>query len=85
MTRSATTALVTLLAIAGAGGAAAQTSSVDKPAVSDDTSGMTGDKARNAERTPREADTQDTVDVSPGVGAIEGADGKPPLPAGTGK
>ena len=78
-------ALAILLAAAATGSAAAQSSSIDKPAATNDTSSMAGDKAKNAESAPKGPAAAGTVDVSPGVGAIEGADGKPPLPGGTSK
>ncbi|MCJ2102407.1 hypothetical protein [Methylobacterium sp. E-046] len=89
MIRYFTAALAILLAAAGVGGAMAQEpkANPDKPPATNDTSSMAGDKAKNAESAPQASgakrpDTKDTVDVSPGVGAVEGADGKPPLPGG---
>lgn len=90
MIRYSTAALAILLTVAGAGSAAAQSSPAGKPPATNDTSGMAGDKAKNAESAPASTDTKgpdakDAVDVSPGVGAIEGADGKPQLKSGTGR
>jgi hypothetical protein len=68
-----------------AGTAIGQTKSPSegKPPATNNTSGMAGDKSKNAESAPRGPDAKGAVDVSPGVGTVEGADGKPPIPART--
>ena len=91
MARYATTAFALLLSAATVGTAAAQHGpAADKPPATNDTSSMAGDKAKNAQSAPASANTKGpdangTVDVSPGVGAVEGVDGKPPLPGGPSK
>lgn len=77
--------LAVLLTVATAGAAAAQTSSVDKSAAPTTSPSTAGDKAKGAESARKDPAAAGTVDVSPGVGAIEGADGKPPLPSKGGK
>jgi len=86
MIRSSMVAFAILLTVM-AGTASGQTngSSGGKPPATTDTSGMAGDKAKNAESAPRASETKGTVDVSPGVGTVEGGDGKPPLTTGAGK
>lgn len=86
------TAALALLLTAAAGSAISQElkANPDKPPATNDTSGMAGDKAKNAESAPASSGTKGpaaagTVDVSPGVGAIEGADGTPPIPSGARK
>jgi hypothetical protein len=92
MTRYSTAAITILLTFAATGATTAQETKAasDKPPATNDTSGMVGDKTKNAESAPagsqtKGPDTKGTVDVSPGVGAVEGADGTPPLPSKTGK
>lgn len=90
MIRYSTVALAILLTVAGAGSAAAQSAPAGKPPATNDTSSMAGDKAKNAESAPQAAGAKGpaaagTVDVSPGVGAVEGADGTPPIPGGARK
>ena len=90
MTRTSAVVLALLLIVGGDGVARAQSSSATKPPATNDTSGMAGDKTKNAESAPagsgtKGPDAKGTVDVSPGVGAVEGADGKPPLKSGTHK
>lgn len=86
MTRCTTTALALLLSTITVGTAAAQHGpNADKPPATNDTSGMAGDKAKNAESAPRGPAAAGTVDVSPGIGTVEGADAKPPIPAGSSK
>jgi hypothetical protein len=86
MIRYSTAALAILLTVtAGAAWGQTKGSSDSKPPVTNNTSGMAGDKSKNAESAPRGPDTKGAVDVSPGVGTVEGADGKPPIPAGTRK
>lgn len=86
MIRYSTAALAILLTIT-AGTAFGQTKgpSEGKPPVTNSTSGMAGDKSKNAESAPRAPDTKGAIDVSPGVGTVEGVDGKPPLPGRTGR
>ncbi|WP_267422718.1 hypothetical protein [Methylobacterium sp. GC_Met_2] len=85
MIRYATATIALLITAATVGGAAAQAPSTDKPPTANSTSGMEGDTAKNAVSSPKASDAAGTVDVSPGVGAIEGADGSPPIPGGTRK
>lgn len=90
MIRYSTAALTILLTLAAVTGTKAQETkaAADKPPATTETSGMAGDKTKNAESAPagsqtKGPDTKGTVDVSPGVGAVEGADGTPPLPSKT--
>lgn len=98
MTRYSTAALTILLTFAATGATTAQETkaATDKPPATNDTSGMAGDKSKNAESAPAPttqrhdsieskagADTSGTANVSPGVGTVQGSDGKPPLPSGT--
>lgn len=90
MTRYSAAALALLLTVGGDGAAQAQSSSAGKPPATNDTSGMAGDKAKNAESAPASSGTKGpaaagTVDVSPGVRTVEGADAKPPILGGAGK
>ena len=91
MTRYATTTLALLLSVITVGTATAQHGpAAGKPPATNDTSGMAGDKAKNAESAPASSGTNGpaaagTMDVSPGVGTVEGADAKPPIPAGSHK
>ena len=86
MTRYITATLALLLTAAAAGSATAQESKA-RPESSPITNaaGMSGEKEKNAELSAHSANKTGTTDVSPGVGAIEGADGKPPLPGGARK
>ena len=90
MIRYYTAALTILLTLAAVTGTKAQETkaAADKPPATTETSGMAGDKTKNAESAPASShtkgpDTKGMVDVSPGVGAVEGADGTPPLPSKT--
>ncbi|MHB2206462.1 hypothetical protein [Methylobacterium sp. CM6257] len=64
-----------VLLTAGGGGAAGEQTSSDGPPATNNTSGMASDKSKAAERAPEGPDTKDTVDVSPGGRAVEGAGG----------
>lgn len=57
----------------------------DRPPISGDTTRTRAEPGRNGEVAPRKPDATGTTDVSPGVETVEGADGKPPLPNGSGK
>lgn len=59
--------------------------SAGMPPASTRTSDMVGDKSKHAERAPGGPNTEDTVDVSPGVGTVERADGKPSIPGAQGR
>lgn len=85
MTRYSAAVLALLLTAGGDGAASAQTSSLDKSAAPTSSPSTTGDKAKDVESARKGPAAAGTVDVSPGVGAIEGADGKPPLPSKGGK
>jgi len=92
MTRYSIVALTMLLTFTATGAATAEETkaAADKPPATTETSGMAGDKTKNAESAPagsqtKGPDTKGTVDVSPGVGAVEGTDGTPPLPSKTSK
>ncbi len=85
MIRTSAVVLALLVTVGGDGIASAQTAPTGQPPARSDTSGMAGDKAKNAEGTPKAPDAAGTVDVSPGVGAIEGVDGSPPIPSGARK
>jgi hypothetical protein len=99
MPRYSTAAIVILLTFAAAGATAQETkAAADKPPATTDTTGMAGDKSKNAESAPTPstpqhdsieskagADTVGTANVSPGVGTVQGGDGKPPLPSGGSK
>lgn len=83
MTRHFRIAFAMLLTVT-AGSAIGQTtgSSGGNPPAASNTTGMSGDTSKNAGQALRAPDTAGAVDVSPGVGTIEGADGKPPIPSG---
>jgi hypothetical protein len=57
----------------------------DRPPISGDAARTRAEPGRNGEVTPRKPDATGTTDVSPGVGTVEGADGKPPIPNRAGK
>lgn len=86
MTRYATATLTLLLTAAAAGSATAQESRASpESSPITNAAGMSGEKAKNAELSARSADKTGTTDVSPGVGAVEGTNGSPPIPGGARK
>lgn len=57
----------------------------DRPPISGDAARTKAEPGRNGEAVPRKPDATGTTDVSPGVGTVEGADGRPPIPNGSAK
>lgn len=86
MTRYATATLALLLTAVAAGSAAAQQSKASpESSPITNAAGMSGEKEKNAELSAHSADKTGATDVSPGVGSITGAGGKPPVSSGAGK
>ena len=83
MTRCATVTLALLLTAVAAGSATAQEAKASpESSPITNAAGMSGEKAKNAELSAHSADK---TGVSPGVGAVKGANGSPPIPGGARK
>jgi len=57
----------------------------DRPPVSGSATRTGAEPGRNGESAPRRPEAKGTTDVSPGVGTVEGADSRPPVPSVSGK
>ncbi|MBE7203845.1 MAG: hypothetical protein INR70_39460 [Parafilimonas terrae] len=57
----------------------------DRPPTAGSATQTSAEPGRNGESAPRRPEAKGTTDVSPGVGTVEGADGKPPIPNRPGK